>query len=247
MKKIIALTSALAICTVNLVTFSANAMSTPIYVIGNDVFSRYEEDALITKILTPHIDFDAVFTCIDDSGVYPEYYVAFYYEEGTEVSQAYMYYDTYRWITQDEADTLSGYLAESYPDITLNLEETSYAGDTAIYKLDYGKDITKDEQREIAEAIFDNTGLRFDYMYLLSSVTNISRIGDLDSDGTVNALDASSILTYYSDSQTGNTDTYTDEDIADITLLGDYDADGAVNALDASLVLKEYAETQTNC
>ncbi len=81
------------------------------------------------------------------------------------------------------------------------------------------------------------------YEYLTEDEANA--LSEFLKSGTVNALDASNILTYYSDSQTGNTDTYTDEDIADITLLGDYDADGAVNALDASLVLKEYAETQT--
>ena len=111
------------------------------------------------------------------------------------------------------------------------------------------------EQSELAQLVLDELGFSANAAFNQSmdvgdiDMYNIDllnlKYGDLDSDGTVNALDASNILTYYSDSQTGNTDTYTDEDIADITLLGDYDADGAVNALDASLVLKEYAETQT--
>ena len=243
MKKLIALTSALAICAANLMTFSANAIV--IYCIYTDISSRYAEDELLTKMFTPHIDFDAVLSRLDDSTGGCEHYVINYCEEGDIASPVYPYYDTYQWIAQEDADVLSMYLSESYPDITLNLEETSYVDGAGKYKLDYGKEVTVDEQREICEAIFDNTGLRCHYLYLLSSETNMLRIGDTDSDGTVNALDASNILTYYASAQTDSLSTYSDEDIDSMTLVGDYDGDGNVNAVDASLVLAEYAEEQT--
>ena len=171
--------------------------------------------------------------------------------DDTTYSSCYLNFHVYEYLTEDEANALSEFLKSDYPDINMSYENSGYifAEDGTKTKavtcnLDYGRELTMYDKLDIAIAIKQELGLSFSIV-ALSDMNAILRLGDLDSDGTVNALDASNILTYYSDSQTGNTDTYTDEDIADITLLGDYDADGAVNALDASVVLKEYAETQT--
>ena len=62
--------------------------------------------------------------------------------------------------------------------------------------------------------------------------------GDVNCDGTINAVDASMILAGYANVQVGNVWSYVNES------LGDYDNDGAVNAVDASKVLTYYAEVQ---
>ena len=160
-------------------------------------------------------------------------------------STVYIYYNIYSQLSDEEAETLRGFLAENYSEMSLEpINETDSLTKLCDYEINYNAEIPLEKQLLLGIEIYKKTGLSFT-QYYLDDIVFTQRLGDLDSDGTVNALDASNILTYYSDSQTGNTDTYTDEDIADITLLGDYDADGAVNALDASLVLKEYAETQT--
>lgn len=97
------------------------------------------------------------------------------------------------------------------------------------------------------------------------TLTNVSKNGDINSDGSINALDAhlllnslypdglpygdfnndtfinasdaSLILSFYSKSQTSNDFSLTDEQ----SILADVNLDGAVNASDASTVLAYYA------
>ena len=65
--------------------------------------------------------------------------------------------------------------------------------------------------------------------------------GDLNDDSKLTPVDASLLLSYYSECQTGT------ETEADMTyeLLGDVNNDGKVTPVDASLVLRQYAENQT--
>ena len=65
--------------------------------------------------------------------------------------------------------------------------------------------------------------------------------GDLNDDSKLTPVDASLLLSYYSESQIGT------ETEADMTyeLLGDVNNDGKVTPVDASLVLRQYAENQT--
>lgn len=72
-----------------------------------------------------------------------------------------------------------------------------------------------------------------------------AKYGDVNSDGTVNAVDASMMLSYYADVQTGGAEKYTGAETMSMTLLGDYNNDGTVNATDASCVLNVYADAQT--
>ncbi|MBQ8297934.1 MAG: hypothetical protein IJX77_09140 [Ruminococcus sp.] len=70
-------------------------------------------------------------------------------------------------------------------------------------------------------------------------------VGDVTLDGNIDALDASSVLTYYSEYQTGSLDKQFNENDANVKNLGDYNGDGNVNALDASEILTYYANAQT--
>ena len=70
---------------------------------------------------------------------------------------------------------------------------------------------------------------------------NAVAIGDVNMDNSVNASDASLILTEYALISTGNTATFTlkQNDAADVN------GDKEINAIDASLVLAYYAHTST--
>lgn len=63
--------------------------------------------------------------------------------------------------------------------------------------------------------------------------------GDVNCDGTINAIDATLVLSGYANVQLGNIWSYVNETI------GDYNKDGAINAIDATQILTYYAKTQT--
>ena len=67
-------------------------------------------------------------------------------------------------------------------------------------------------------------------------------LGDVNNDGSVNSVDASSILAEYSLTSTSSEGKYTDEQKS----AGDVNHDNQVNSLDASKVLAYYAYTSTN-
>ena len=63
------------------------------------------------------------------------------------------------------------------------------------------------------------------------------KLGDVDKDGKVNAVDASYILTEYASTSTGHKPSFDPEK----TEAADVNSDGKVNAVDASIVLAYYA------
>lgn len=82
--------------------------------------------------------------------------------------------------------------------------------------------------------------------YLLNYFRDYYTDGDVNLDGTLNALDASSILDCYAKDQSGafGTDNDLFNEYGDSRILGDYNGDGSVDALDASEVLALYAKAQ---
>lgn len=66
-------------------------------------------------------------------------------------------------------------------------------------------------------------------------------LGDVDSDGSINAIDASAVLTYYSNISTGAVGGFDSNQ----KLAADVDKNGEVNAVDASYILSYYAYTST--
>ena len=66
-------------------------------------------------------------------------------------------------------------------------------------------------------------------------------LGDINGDGAINALDASSVLVEYSSVATGKNSTF------NVVQKGaaDVNKDGAIDALDASVILSYYAYTAT--
>ena len=67
------------------------------------------------------------------------------------------------------------------------------------------------------------------------------RLGDIDCDGAINALDASLVLAEYASNATGDGSTFS---LAE-EYCSDTDHDGNINALDASYILSYYAYTET--
>ena len=66
-------------------------------------------------------------------------------------------------------------------------------------------------------------------------------LGDVDGDGRINAVDASSVLAYYARISTNKEGGYTEEQ----KLAADVDSDGRINAVDASNILAYYAYVST--
>ena len=115
-------------------------------------------------------------------------------------------------------------------------------------------DLTVEEHFAAAKQVYDDLG--YMNVYISPSTENSSKFadildlynakyGDVNSDGAVNAVDASMMLSYYADVQTGGAEKYTGAETMSMTLFGDYNNDGTVNATDASCVLNVYADSQT--
>ena len=66
-------------------------------------------------------------------------------------------------------------------------------------------------------------------------------LGDVNRDGEINAVDASSVLAYYARISTNQEGGYTEEQ----KLAADVNHDGDINAVDASNILAYYAYTAT--
>lgn len=67
------------------------------------------------------------------------------------------------------------------------------------------------------------------------------KLGDVNNDGHINALDASSVLSYYSMVSTNQDDGYNE----DQKIAADVNQDGQINAVDASCILSYYAYVST--
>ena len=83
-----------------------------------------------------------------------------------------------------------------------------------------------------------------DASLLLTALNEYYSDGDVNADGAVDSLDASSVLSCYAAFQTGEYPEMSPESLG-IQCLGDYNADGAIDALDASDILAGYAAAQT--
>ena len=66
--------------------------------------------------------------------------------------------------------------------------------------------------------------------------------GDINSDGKVDAVDASCVLTYYSEQSTGKNTTFTAEQVS----AADLNSDGRTDANDATMILAYYAYISTH-
>lgn len=74
------------------------------------------------------------------------------------------------------------------------------------------------------------------------ALDGVYMFGDVNGDGVVNAIDASSVLTVYAQTSTGHRCKYIDAQIT----AADINMDGLVNAVDASKILTYYAYSATN-
>ncbi len=79
-------------------------------------------------------------------------------------------------------------------------------------------------------------------LVLNMSVVNATsvKLGDANADGTINAKDASAVLSYYSTTMIGGT---YDKNI--VIAAADVDANDSINAKDATAILREYAKALT--
>ena len=162
-------------------------------------------------------------------------------------------------ITAEElAEVMNKYVEEKELDcsvVILSDEEIETFSGTAMNKkvvcVKPNKEITLEEHLKLAAQIKKDLGYGPSFaISTASSETGAysakidlfnATYGDLNDDSKLTPVDASLLLSYYSESQTGT------ETEADMTyeLLGDVNNDGKVTPVDASLVLRQYAENQT--
>ncbi|MCR5600848.1 MAG: leucine-rich repeat protein [Ruminococcus sp.] len=77
--------------------------------------------------------------------------------------------------------------------------------------------------------------------YKFSSLGKAYSLGDVNNDGMINSIDASSVLAYYAKNSTDQKGGYSDRQKA----AADVDHDGAINSIDASKILAYYAYEST--
>lgn len=80
------------------------------------------------------------------------------------------------------------------------------------------------------------------YEFVTSNDAAAYSLGDVDKDGNINAVDASSVLSYYALVSTNKEGGFDDNQ----KLAADVNKDGTVNAIDASCILSYYAYISTN-
>ena len=141
---------------------------------------------------------------------------------------------SYLKITEEEFAVLAEYIAINYPELTLDSENRQF-----VYRDVY----TRDEMFDISVKIKEELGFVCDY-YTLMDVRNVKVLGDLSSDNALTPVDASMLLSYYADVQSGVAVASAESGV-DYSILGDFNGDGAVTPTDAAEILNYYAETQT--
>ena len=72
-------------------------------------------------------------------------------------------------------------------------------------------------------------------------ITSTINLGDINNDGKINAVDASTVLTYYANISTNKDGGLTEAQ----KKAADIDNNGDINAVDASYILSYYAYTST--
>ncbi|MBQ9956917.1 MAG: hypothetical protein IJO99_05045 [Ruminococcus sp.] len=141
--------------------------------------------------------------------------------------------------SDEELEKVRAYIAEQYPEFTIEEAEDMTSG----FYINYNKELSDEEKFEIALDIKKATGVSCDASYL-EDVHRRSYLGDLSSDNALTPVDASMLLSYYADSQSGVA-VASAESGADYSIIGDFNGDGAVTPSDASEILSYYADQQT--
>lgn len=99
----------------------------------------------------------------------------------------------------------------------------------------------KDKQGQLMEAWVFTKGIIQGYIKIKEEPAPEYTLGDVTRDGSINAVDASSVLAYYAMVSTNKDGGYDDAQ----KLAADVTSDGTINAVDASNILSYYAYTST--
>lgn len=99
----------------------------------------------------------------------------------------------------------------------------------------------KDKQGQLMEAWVFTKGIIQGYIKINEEPAPEYTLGDVTRDGSINAVDASSVLAYYAMVSTNKDGGYDDAQ----KLAADVTSDGTINAVDASNILSYYAYTST--
>jgi hypothetical protein len=99
----------------------------------------------------------------------------------------------------------------------------------------------KDEAGRLQMTYVFTKGIYNGYLKINGEKQTTCKLGDVNNDGIINAVDASSVLAYYAMISTNQDGGYDDEQ----KLAADVNHDGNINAVDASNILSYYAYVST--
>jgi len=246
MKKLISLLTSITLC------FGAMSATTATSIVANATeyyFSLNHATPLIcveSEELSAIFDFGVYYSL--DTEAYPiteTRFFAYDYKYDT-FSTLYPGFGNYNWLTEEEATLLSDYVTANYQDVLVTYPESEEStSETIKIRLEFTDefDFTVESLAKLSLDIYENTGLKFSYVNP-SNVDTLLLAGDLSSDNALTPVDASMLLSYYADAQSGVAVASAESGVG-YSIIGDFNGDGAVTPTDASEILSYYADQQT--
>ncbi len=235
MKKLISLLTSITLCVGAMSALPANAFYAVVH--GN---IHYEESKELEEYFgISEKSNTKIYVNSDGGTIYSKFSTTTGVEIFSSFGLAFSYYDH---LTQEEVDIFTDFIQNNYHDITISTESYTVKGLT-YFSLVCNNDFTFEEQFKLAVDIKNNTGLICSAGWY-EDWLDVEILGDLSSDNALTPVDASMLLSYYADAQSGVAVASAESD-ADYSVLGDFNGDGAVTPSDASEILSYYADQQT--
>jgi len=245
MKKLISLLTSITLCVGAMSALSANAgnIAVPMgMVVTRDdlsfvmVVPKRLEELGITDYYC-HIDAEK-----DDTLRYLNH-VDFRENNIVALNEASVAYDKFI-ISAEKSDDFLKYMADNYPEYTINA--SAYDDIVSMQITNYESHETEAENSEFFSKVCRDTGASPSISMNLHAgiIYNYKFLGDLSSDNALTPVDASMLLSYYADAQSGVA-VASAENGADYSGLGGFNGDGVVTPTDASEILSYYADQQT--
>ncbi len=246
MKKLISLLTSITLCV------GAMSATTATSIVANATEYYFNLNYAIPSIcvkseeLSAIFDFDVYYSL--DTETYPitETHFFAYENQYDSFSTLHPGFGNYNWLTEEEATLLSDYVTANYQDVLVTYPESEEStSETIKIRLEFTDefDFTVESLAKLSLDIYENTGLKFSYVKPLN-IDTLILAGDLTLDNALTPVDASMLLSYYADAQSGVAVASAESGV-DYSIIGDFNSDGVVTPTDASEILSYYADQQT--
>ena len=238
MKKLISLLTSITLCVGAMSALPANAdyvwklSSRNIRVVKSEEVKAYVEP------YSDEIDIYVTVTPDETTGNY----LMVHTSDGNAFGQFGLFLHYYREITVEQFNLISDYLAEYCPEVTASIF-TEHSPEVVDCVFTYPDEWDYEKKFQLAVEIKEDLGLICRHSFF-SNLEEVSLVGDLSSDNALTPVDASMLLSYYSDAQSGVAVASAKSGV-DYSIIGDFNGDGVVTPSDASEILSYYADQQT--